>query len=116
MMRRVSTFMAWKQAPSFILASELLEPDCVYAVGVSHREVHMATSVIRRTPRPWTKDNFGPIEWHDRSAVGQEVIDTLPRGARSISATELAMLETWFGVNGRFPAVHLPSKQVRGDT
>ena len=39
-LKRVSTFMAWKQAPSFILASELTVPDCVYALGVSHKEVH----------------------------------------------------------------------------
>ena len=34
----VGDFMAWKLAPSFILVSELHEPDCVYAVGVSHKD------------------------------------------------------------------------------
>src|SRR5438874_12073838 len=41
MLRRVSAFMAWKKAFGFILASELLLPDCVYALGVM-REVVQA--------------------------------------------------------------------------
>ena len=37
-LRALSTFMAWKQAMAFTLASELLEPDCVYCCGVSGSE------------------------------------------------------------------------------
>ena len=113
-LKRVSTFMAWKQAPSFILASELTVPDCVYALGVSHKEVHACLSLIRRHPRPWTKESFGRVQWIERAQVGQEMIDLLPRGARTIDAKELAMLVKWFGVNGRFPAVHVPTREVRG--
>ena len=40
MLRRVATLMAWKLAPSFTLACELAEPDCVSCTGISHHEVH----------------------------------------------------------------------------
>lgn len=46
----VSDFMAWKLAPAFIIASELYEPDCVYAMGVSHKERYGCLSRINRKP------------------------------------------------------------------
>jgi hypothetical protein len=66
LLRRVSAFMGWKQALGFTLASELVEPDSVYCLGVSAREVCACLSRIRRRPRPWTKESFGPIEWFGR--------------------------------------------------
>jgi hypothetical protein len=54
MLKRVSAFMAWKLAMGFSLASELMEPDCVYCLGVSGNEVHACLARIRRHPRPWT--------------------------------------------------------------
>ena len=83
MLRRVSAFMAWKKALGFILASELQVPDCVYALGVMRQEVHACLARIARTSKPWTAANFGEVEWLDRSAIGQEMIDLL-RGARSV--------------------------------
>jgi hypothetical protein len=119
MMRRVSAFMAWKRALGFILASELLVPDCVYALGVMGDEVLACMARIVRTPRPWTAKNFGAIEWIDRSLIGQEMIDLLPRSAlgdagRAMSKTEIAMLEKWFGKEGIYPAVHIETREVRG--
>ena len=114
MLRRVSTFMAWKQAVGFTLASELMVPDCVYCIGMTHREVHACLARITRTPRPWMKKNFGPVEWIDRQQIGPEMLELLPRGSRSIDKRELEMLEKWFGVAGRFPAVHVGSGEVRG--
>jgi hypothetical protein len=107
MLRRIATFMAWKQAVGFTLASELHQPDCVYCLGVTHKELRVCFSRIRREPRPWTEESFGPVEWGDRSQVGQELIDLLPTGAREISAAEIAMLDKWFGPEGRFPAVRI---------
>jgi hypothetical protein len=118
-MRRVTAFMAWKKASGFILASELLVPDCVYALGVMRDEVVACLARIIRTPKPWTAANFGEVEWMDRSLVGQEMIDLLPRSAlgdagRAMSKTEIAMLEKWFGKEGIYPAVHIETNEVRG--
>jgi hypothetical protein len=114
MLRRVSAFMAWKQALGFTLASELIKPDCVYCLGVAAKEVVACFSRIIRQPRPWTTANFGPIEWIDRSPIGQEMIDLLPRGPRAMTPAETAQLHKWFGPEGRYPAVHLPSGELRG--
>jgi hypothetical protein len=119
MLRRVSAFMAWKKALGFVLASELHVPDCVYALGVMREEVVACLARITRTPKPWTAANFGKVEWMDRSLIGQEMIDLLPRSAlgdagRAMSKTEIAMLEKWFGTEGTYPAVHIETGEVRG--
>ena len=114
MLGRVSAFMAWKQALGFTLASELIQPDCVYCLGVTAKEACACFSRIRREPRPWTKQNFGSIEWIDRTQIGQEMIDLLPRAPRAITPKETAMLHKWCGHEGRYPAVHLPTGELRG--
>jgi hypothetical protein len=115
MLRRFTTFMAWKQAASFVLASGLTTPDCVYALGVSVQgEVHACLTPIRREPRPWTPGSFGDVEWLPRTSIGDDMIGLLPRGSRMIDASEMAMLEKWFGRQGRFPAIHVPTGEVRG--
>lgn len=114
MMQRVGLFMAWKQAAAFTIASELNEPDCVFAAGVSFTQAFACIAPIRRQPRPWTETSFGAVEWLPSQSIGQDLIGLLPRGARKITASDLDMLETWFGRSGRFPAVHVPSGEVRG--
>ena len=119
MLRRVSAFMAWKKALGFILASELHVPDCVYALGVMREDVVACMARITRAPKPWTAANFGKVEWIDRSLIGQEMIDLLPRSAlgdagRAMSKTEVAMLEKWFGKDGKYPAVHIETGEMRG--
>ena len=46
MFRRIATFMAWKQATAFTLACELIEPDCVYCVGIAAHERHACLALI----------------------------------------------------------------------
>lgn len=122
MMQRIGLFMAWKQAAAFTIASEMVLPkagadneaDCVFAAGVSFTQAFACVAPIRRQPRPWTEASFGAVEWLPSQSIGQDLIGLLPRGARTITASDLNMLEAWFGRNGRFPAVHVPSGEVRG--
>ena len=74
--------MAWKLAPSFILVSELHETDCVYAVGVSHKDRFGSLSVIRR------------------------------RGAATLSTDRIRILNEWFGTAGKFPAVKIATGEI----
>jgi hypothetical protein len=79
---------------------------------VMRQEVHACLARMSRTPKPWTGGNFGKVEWIERSLIGREMIDLLPRSAlgdagRAMSKTEIAMLEKWFGKEGIYPAVHL---------
>ena len=56
----------------------------------------------------------------DRSLIGQEMIDLLPRSAlgdaaRAMSKTEIAMLERWFGRRRRLSfQLHIETGEVRG--
>lgn len=113
-LRVLSSFMAWKQALAFVWTSELMEPDSVYAVGISRAECHACLSRIRRSPAPWTAANFSPIEWLPESSIDPALLDVLPKGPRALTPKDVAACESWFGVKGRYPAVHIPTGEIRG--
>ncbi|MGO9172196.1 MAG: hypothetical protein ACLP7P_09555 [Rhodomicrobium sp.] len=104
--------MAWKQALGFTLASELYEPDSVYCVGFMPKERHACLARIRREPKPWTAMNFGEVEWLPDSSIDPTLFDLLPRGAREMTARDLATLEKWFGSRGKFPAVKVNTGEL----
>ena len=104
----VSDFMAWKSAPLFVLASELIEPDSVYAMGVSLKEKHGCLSRIWRTPSL----DFGPVEWMSETSLGTEIPRLLPRGSRTLSDDRVRILRKWFGADGYFPAVNIDTGKV----
>lgn len=114
MLRRIGTFLAWKRATAFTLASELVDPDCVYCVGVAGRERHACLSRIRRYPTPWSAANFGTIEWLPETSIDPVIAALLPDGPRPMTPKEVAASEKWFGRDGRFPAVHIATGEVRG--
>jgi len=98
----VSDFMACKNSPAFVLASELAVPDAVYAIGVSHKEVLGALSLIQRKPV-----RFGAVQWLSEAQLGDELPGLLPRGRRELTNGRLAELDRFFGPNGKFPAVKI---------
>lgn len=103
----VSRFMAWKSSPGFTQAVELIEPDAVVCIGVSHTEVVGWLSLIERNPLRFSD----PLPL-SRAQIGDDVPALLPRGALSLSEADVAELESWFGARGRFPAVHIQSGRV----
>jgi len=114
MLRQLSTFMAWKEARAFSMACETVVPDAVHCVGVTASERHSCFARIKREPRPWTAENFGALEWLASSSIDPVIVDLLPRGPRPMTPKEISALEKWFGVSGRFPAVHIATGEVRG--
>ena len=113
MLRRVGTLLAWKQASAFTLASELFEPDCVYCVGISAFERHACLARIRRHPKPWTKANFGAVEWLPKSSIDPVITALLPMAPRPLTPKDVAAANKWFGTDGRFPAVHIATGELR---
>jgi hypothetical protein len=113
-LRSIATFMAWKQALGFTLASELVEPDSVYCVGVARRQRHACLAQVRRYPQPWTADNFDAIEWLPESSIDPVIADLLPLGPTPVTPKAMAAAEALFGKAGRFPAVLLTTGAVRG--
>ena len=114
MLGRVAVFMMWKQALAYVLVAEMSKPDSVYAVGVSRSEAHHCLTQITRTPRPWTAGNFSAVEWLATSDVSPVLTRLLPRVPRAMKPKHIHELQDWFGVTGKFPAVHLPTGEVRG--
>lgn len=114
MLDRISVFMMWKQALAFVLVAETSEPDAVYAVGVSKTERHNALSRIMRTPRPWTSANFLGVEWLEPESISPVLVRLLPRVPRAMKPKHIQALQEYFGVSGRFPAVHIATGEVRG--
>ena len=115
MMRRLQTFMLWKQVMAFSTVCELVEPDAVYAAGVSPRGVVGCLARITRYPMPWTAANFGAVEWLPEGEAVDPLIAALrPDAPRPMTPKEIAALEKWFGKTGKFPAVHVESREVRG--
>jgi hypothetical protein len=97
-------FMAWKMALGYIIAGQLEEPDCLYALGVTRRSRAGAISMIRRGPVP----GFGPNEWLSRQQLAaSDMTGFLPRGTLTITAPMLEKLESVFGAYGTFPAVRI---------
>lgn len=103
----VRDFMAWKIAPSFILASELAAPDAVYAIGVTHRERAGCLALIERQPLA-----FGLPQWMEEAQLGHEIPALLPRGTVILSEARIAELKATFGARGTFPAVNLLTREV----
>lgn len=114
MLRWIGTFLAWKQATAFTLASELVDPDCVYCVGIAGRERHACLARIRRHPKPWTPANFETIEWLPDASIDPAIAAMLLDCPRSMTPKEVAAAEQWFGKDGRFPAVHIATGELRG--
>lgn len=113
-LRALGTFMVWKQATAFTFAAELQEPDCVYCAGISGGEHTACLARIRRHPRPWTTQSFGPVEWLPEASIDPTIVALLPVGPRALTPKEVAAANMWFGSKGKYPAVHIATKEIRG--
>lgn len=105
--RLVSRFMIWKSSPAFTQAVELTEPDAVVCVGCSHSETIGLISLIERNPL-----RFSEPTQLSATQIGDDVPALLPRGAVSLTEADISELERWFGADGLFPAVHIPSGRI----
>lgn len=113
-LHQVAVFMAWKRALAFTLAVETSEPDAVYALGIAAGERHNGMARIKRTPKPWTAASFGAVEWLSADSIDPVLAKLLPVAPRPMTPKEVSGLQAWFGRAGKFPAVHIPTGQVRG--
>jgi hypothetical protein len=114
MLQRLSVFMAWKRALAFTLGVETRDPDAVYAIGIAAHERYACMARITRTPKPWTAANFGPVEWLPADSIDPVLAKLLPTKPRAMTPKDIHGLQAWFGTDGTFPAVHIPSGELRG--
>lgn len=107
LMGRFRTYLLAKQAVAFTLVTELARPECLFAAGVSFREVVAASIHKTDSKQPWTEKSFSDPVWHRREDVGDDIVDLLPRGAGAINEADLVELDSLFGTEGRFPVVNI---------
>jgi hypothetical protein len=97
-------FMAWKMALGYIIAGQLEEPDCLYALGVTRQARAGAISMIQRGPIL----GFEPNTWLSRKQLAEsDMTGFLPRSTIKITTPMLEELEAVFGAYGTFPAVRI---------
>ena len=65
-------------------------------------------------PRPWTARNFYRVKWLPEKHIEQAFLDLLPSTPKPMTPKDVSGLQEWFGTDGRFPAVHIASREVRG--
>lgn len=114
MLKRIGTFMQWKQAQAFILAVESGMPNGVYAAGVSRHERVNCFVHFNHHPKPWTARNFDRVKWLPEKRIEQIFLDLLPASPQPMTPAEISGLQEWFGNEGRFPAVHVASGELQG--
>lgn len=112
--RALATFMAWREVLGFSMSAELVEPDSIFCIGIRKDERCACLSRITREPRPWTAANFGPVQWLPRGQTHPFAEGLLPEFPRALTPKEVAACNTWFGKDGKFPAVHVPTGEIRG--
>ena len=87
-MSLVQSYMAVKMVRSFVMATELMEPDASTAIGVSHDFCEAALQMITRKPI-----SFGPVEWLDRASIGDEIPAMLPPRVASVTSEQIALVD-----------------------
>ena len=87
----MARFMVWKLAHTFAFTSELIEPDAISSVSVSHDGCMGALQRITREPL-----GFGDIEWADEDQVADEIKALLPPKEAELSAEQLGELQELF--------------------
>ena len=69
----MQSFMIWKAATAFTLASELAEPDALMVVAVTRDGAAAAIQPIDREPL-----GFRPLSWFDDKHIDRLILDLLP--------------------------------------
>lgn len=104
---RLRTYMAWKQATAFTMVTELREPDCVAAFGVSYNAIYCCC-VPLDIARPFAAETYGEVVWlPGERAIGDDILNLLPRSAKAISQEEISQMERAFGRTGDLPTVRI---------
>ena len=97
-MNLVSRFMVYRMATSFVMSSELEEPDAVSSVFVRGGEAEAGVRLIERDPL-----KFSSTMWLDAEQIGDEVPSLLPSKFEELSAAEIHDIDTAikaFSANG----------------
>lgn len=100
-------FCAWKQALAYTMTFNLAQPNALMTVGVSARDAVGCILRFAGEAGTLSEMSFEEPVWVSRDSIGDEFLSLLPERTSALSENDLRELESWFGVEGRFPAVHV---------
>ena len=100
-------FFAWKQALAYTMTFNLAQPNALMTVGVSARDAVGCILRFAGEPGTLSEMSFEEPVWVSPDSIGDEFLSLLPERTSVLSEDDLRELESWFGVEGRFPAVHI---------
>lgn len=106
---KLRAFCAWKQVLAYTMTFGLVEPNALMTVGVSRDGVVGCMVTVKGEPGAFSDASFGKPVWVARESIDDMFAMLLPGKVAALSDADLADLRMWFGREGRFPAVHLPS-------
>lgn len=102
-------FCAWKQALAYTMTFNIAEPNALMTVGVSGKNVVGCILRVTGVPGTLSEASFGAPLWVTPDSIGDEFLSLLPERTSALSEDDLRELESWFGVEGWFPAIHVAS-------
>lgn len=87
-MQLVSSYMAVHLATSFVMCTELMEPDASSAIAVTRAGCEAGLQIITRSPL-----SFSEVHWLDRSQIGDEVPAMLPAKIETVTPEQIAAVD-----------------------
>lgn len=103
---------AWKQVLAYTMTFGIGDPNALMTVGVSREGVVGCLTRFDAGQEAITASCFGAPVWVEPESIDEAFSSLLPKKTSTLSDADLADLEAWFGQEGRFPCVHLPTGTV----
>jgi hypothetical protein len=102
-MQLVASYMAVNLATSFIMATELAEPDASSAIAVNRQGCAAGLQIITRSPL-----SFGETIWLDAARIGDDIPAMLPGKVEAVTPEQVAEVERLVRHNEGFEIFSLP--------
>jgi hypothetical protein len=87
-MQLVASYMAVHLARSFVMSTELAEPDASSAIAVTRDGCEAGLQIITRSPL-----SFGETMWLDASQIGDDIPAMLPGKVATVTPEQIAEVD-----------------------
>lgn len=110
--QKLKQLAALKQVIAYTMTFGISEPNALLTVGVSADGVVGCLVRVSGECGAFTEASFGEPAWVPRDSIDEEFAGLLPGRVSALTDADIGELEAWFGVDGRFPLVHLESGKL----
>lgn len=100
-------FCTWKQALGYTMTFNLAQPNALMTVGVSGKDAVGCMVRFEGEPGTYSEVCFREAAWVAPDFISDDFLGLLPSRTATLTDDDLRELESWFGADGRFPAVNI---------